>query len=612
MPTDSLFLSDFAGGLVTEPPTYRLAQNQFPELFNVVLQPWGGLILRKGQRVVKAQATYQLTGIWRTAAGLLFYSLSDDNFYTYDENTATQTLIHAGGGNGRPNFCEFGGYVFFTLSSLNGVYASPSTGGAAITVGCSPPGTTATVANGGAGLLDSTNLAPYRYYITFVNSNGAESNPSPISDGMTGSLFQTNLTNIPTGGGGAGIVSRKIYRQGGNVSRPTFIHTIADNVTTIYTDNIPDKNVGTVQMSFSRDVPPNDAKFCMAAKGRLILADTTTVYVSNLGDFNAFPSVVTNRRTDGFQFVIDGDISSDIRNICGAGSAVFIARRRDCWILQGQDTDSWSLQRVAQIGCGAVRSLVSCEGTPVWVGPDGMVWIYINGDVKPLGLGIRKLLQGISRTYLPLANGCYFQRQYHICFPQSPYGTDIAGAKYFVYDFNTLCWYDLSAGYSATSCMFADTESGTAGEVYFGQYAATTLPDNTGLSGVGASFYASNWLPFAITSPDLDMGMRRRLKKIDQIRVRGVLKIRSGAQATTLVLTSITDYRDGTTLTATQTFPLNPLTVSVTTISGVLLDSDVHADIQGHRIKWRISGEADTFELHDVELTYHDIREGTL
>lgn len=607
MATESLFLSDFKGGLVTEPPTYRLDANQFPELFNLELEPWGGITLRKSQRVVKSQPTYQVTGIWRTAAGLLFYSLSDGNYYTYNENTATQTLIHTGGGNGVTLFSEFGGYVFFTLST-GGVMASPSTGGASISVGVAAPVTAPAVANGGAGLLDTTNLAPYRYYVTFVNATGGESNPSPISDGMTGTLFQTNLTSIPTGG--TGIVSRRIYRQGGYLSRPTFIHTIADNVTTTYADNIPDKNVGTVQMSFSRDVPPTDAIALVAAKGRLILANRTTLFVSNLGDYNAFPLVVTYRRTDGFQFMLDGDLSSDIRNICSAASAIFIARRRDCWILQGQDTDSWSPQRVAMIGCGAPRSLVSCEGAPVWVGNDGMVWIYLGGKPQPLGLPIRSLLRGVSNQYLPLANGCYFQRQYHICFPQSPYGPALAGAKYFVYDFNTNCWYDFSAGYSATSCMYADTESQTDGEIFFGQYAATNLPDNSPVSGTGASLFTSNWLPFAITSADLDMGMRRRLKKIDKIRVRGVLKIRSGAAAAQLVLTAITDKRDGTTAVATQSFSLNPGAVSVTTISGVLLDTDVPASIQGHRIKWRISGEADTFELHDVELNYTDIRDG--
>jgi hypothetical protein len=609
-------LVDFKGGLVLDPPSYRLGENEFQQLNNVTLEPWGGLILRKGQRQIATSGAFtgvEVDGLYRGASGILYYRKNNGvsgEFFSYNENTSTETSLYAGDTNGfRTYFQIFQSRVLATLGAGGVAWF---TGGTARALGLAASSTACAVANGGAGSLSTTNLPAYRYYIT--NFNGTcESNPNPISPGITGAAFQTNLSSIPLGP--TGTTARFIYRVGGLASKPTKIATIADNTTTTYTDNIADKDLGTTYLSFSRDPPPTTGGLTMlSAKGRLILASSTTVYVSNLNDPDAFPTQITYRSTDGFQFNIDPDNTNEIQNMCSAGSAVFIARRKDCFLLMGNDTDSWALSKIADIGCVAPRSVVSCADIVCWVGPDAMVWALGDKTPIPIGLPLRKALRALNRDYLGDACGCYFRQQYHLCFPQAP---STYPSKYFVYDFTVGAWFDLSNTYMTANVLFADPEAKDNGEVLIAYKSGSsgTMPDGLTIEGIGACFWQAQVENFTIQSGDLEFDEPTIAKRITKVRVRGKnqINVAGVGGTTTLTLTAVMDRSDGTTTTASREFDLNPGEVSTTTAEGVLLDTEVPSTIQGHRITYTITAaKCRTFELHDIYFEYEYVRPGRL
>lgn len=106
---------------------------------------------------------------------------------------------------------------------------------------------TAALAGAGAGNVDN---GTHSYKVTFVGPGGesplnATSNVLNVVDKTVNG--KVSLTAIPVGGVGTGVVSRNIYRTvAGNGGSYKLLTSIADNVTTIYTDNTSDASLGGV------------------------------------------------------------------------------------------------------------------------------------------------------------------------------------------------------------------------------------------------------------------------------------------------------------------------------------------------------------------------------
>jgi len=120
-----------------------------------------------------------------------------------------------------------------------------------VTLSCCPsaPLTAPTLANAGAGAVEA---GVHKYAVAFLSNLPIYDNPvsgftpggSPIgpSDSITlGIASDVNLTNIPLGP--AGTTSRIVYRTRADELEFRLLDTIADNVTTIYTDTTPDASI---------------------------------------------------------------------------------------------------------------------------------------------------------------------------------------------------------------------------------------------------------------------------------------------------------------------------------------------------------------------------------
>lgn len=110
--------------------------------------------------------------------------------------------------------------VIYFLTTTDGTIPDPG----------APSAPTAAV-NATAGNLTGT----YEWAVSFVTATG-ETLTGPISNPISPSAQQANLTAIPIGG--PGTTARKIYRDRNGLGNWRLVATISDNVTTTFTDNV--------------------------------------------------------------------------------------------------------------------------------------------------------------------------------------------------------------------------------------------------------------------------------------------------------------------------------------------------------------------------------------
>ncbi len=115
---------------------------------------------------------------------------------------------------------------------------STTLGGYSITKPSGPP----TVAVGTAtGALDSA--AVYQYKVTYVTVFGETDGNTTAASVTTTSTMSVDISAIPIASG-SNVTSRKLYRTIGGGSSFLLLATIADNITTTYTDLIADGSLG--------------------------------------------------------------------------------------------------------------------------------------------------------------------------------------------------------------------------------------------------------------------------------------------------------------------------------------------------------------------------------
>ncbi len=111
-------------------------------------------------------------------------------------------------------------------------------GGHSVTKPSGPP----TLAVGtSTGLLDTS--AVYQYKVTYVSNFGETDGNTTAASVTTTSTASVELTAIPVSDDG-NVIQRKIYRTVGGGSSFLLLATIADNLTTVYTDIIVDASLG--------------------------------------------------------------------------------------------------------------------------------------------------------------------------------------------------------------------------------------------------------------------------------------------------------------------------------------------------------------------------------
>ena len=175
-----------------------------------------------------------------SAAGTSSYPVSRYGVVPWVSISGWDTMqVLAQAGCRMPTWVEWLAAVEFNPGSASSARANGNSyyGAASDDVYLSAPGVlTATV--GAAGGLTGA----YKYLLTLTNTYGETQAGTAITVAVNPSSQLVELTAIPTGA--AGTLSRKLYRTVASGTTYKLLATIADNVTTIYSDNIADGALG--------------------------------------------------------------------------------------------------------------------------------------------------------------------------------------------------------------------------------------------------------------------------------------------------------------------------------------------------------------------------------
>jgi uncharacterized phiE125 gp8 family phage protein len=136
----------------------------------------------------------------------------------------------------------------------------------------------------------------HRYRITFVTADG-ETDGGVVSSAVTVTDKAVNgkvsLTGIPLGG--SSVTARKLYRTVAGGSTYLLLATLADNTTTVYTDNVADSSLGAGAPSVNTTVDPLLIALITAARrqaenltGRVLITQAWT------HTLDAFPVAAIN------------------------------------------------------------------------------------------------------------------------------------------------------------------------------------------------------------------------------------------------------------------------------------------------------------------------------
>ena len=207
----------------------------------------------------------------------------------------------------------------------------------------------------------------YKGWVTFVQADGYESDPSPAGvSGQVAEMTFLSWTNIPTGGDGT--VARKLYRTeiGGSIGK--LVTTIQDNTTTTYTDMSTDDDLSVVA-EVRTDYDSTPVKTCdfiiyHTKSGRVFAASkkSADVHYSEQARPEYFRAHVTPTSGDG-----------PVVGMKLFGDALIVQYSNGAWVWRGQDPSTDAIwQKLPTPGAFSHYGIVDTPGTITWIGPGGI------------------------------------------------------------------------------------------------------------------------------------------------------------------------------------------------------------------------------------------------
>ena len=286
--------------------------------------------------------------------------------------------------------------------------------------GIQPPAAGPAVAATGVGVL---NFAGYQYTVTFgVNQGGTtiqESSPAPSASLQAPISIvnqQAALTAIPVSPDPQ-VNERNIYRldSGGQFR---LVHTIADNTTTTYTDNLADSAVTGQVLVLARDPPPAFFSVCNFQNSvwgfGYLSSDPSTqsdLWFSNPSEpwgFNAADQV----------YAVGENAGNDIGvAVATTGTILLCLKEKTAWIIAGTPGNYTPPYFVFDIGCVSARSVAQAQGTIFWLSADPGVYAFNGGAPVYLSRDIKGFLDTLLLSDLQAAVGFYRDRCYFLSFP---------------------------------------------------------------------------------------------------------------------------------------------------------------------------------------------------
>lgn len=265
-----------------------------------------------------------------------------------------------------------------------------SNGSTTLDLGITAPTAGMSAATAGAG-----NVTTSGYYLTYVNSFGDESGPSPIAS-VSASSNTVNLTNIPVSAQ-TGVVYKNIYRVNGSAVQ--YVAQIA-NATTSYSDNVAAASLGDAITTTGFSPAPNLQGLAGFYAGRLWGWIGNKLYYSD----DSRPHLWSLA-------YIDGDIKENIVGGIPCGDGLLIVTAAQGYVIRGKDEGSFSVDDDGErYGCQASLSLVTLKGGALYWSDQGLV-MYQRGRYELLSA--RKLSKAdIDAVDLDTVKAGRYREQY--------------------------------------------------------------------------------------------------------------------------------------------------------------------------------------------------------
>lgn len=245
------------------------------------------------------------------------------------------------------------------------------------------PGSVPTTATGAAGVL----TGDYLYKVSFAQISGsALVSESPLSEAsaiVTLSAQKGALSAIPTSTAD-GVTSRKLYRTtaGGAVYFP--LATIADNTTTVYTDNVADASLGSTAAATDLGNPYGTTTadylpLLLAWKNRLWSVGNLTpdlVYFSGIDRWFAWSA------TNYLTLNPAGQGVSGVTAFLPRRDELGVSKQHGLWKIVGTGSESYQvIQVIAGVGVVAPESVVVISDIAYFLSEEG-VYAWGSGGIE--------------------------------------------------------------------------------------------------------------------------------------------------------------------------------------------------------------------------------------
>lgn len=265
----------------------------------------------------------------------------------------------------------------------------------------------------------------YWYRVTYMTSDGWESDPSVISSLVTVTASQVNLTIIPVPGS-ARIASKKIYRLGGTSAEWRLLTILYDGSTTIFTDNIADANLGDLQ----------DDVEGYPFIPKVICRHNKAMVIGNLTDLDGtqYPCGVMVSREESLDiydaldfFEIEPSFGAAIKWMISTLDFVYVGKNDSVWKFDPQDLTL--PPRVISRIYGGAGPLAVCAGENefYWldVGKAGV--ISYNGSFAEVisdssmvrGTSVKNYIEAIPAAYIHTCWMAYYSQFVLVGVPQT-------------------------------------------------------------------------------------------------------------------------------------------------------------------------------------------------
>lgn len=324
-----------------------------------------------------------------------------------------------------------------------------SSGMSAVTA---PTALTAALAGGGAGNLSAGNYSYKVSYISTLGETAIGTISNTINVTAPGSNGKMALSAIPISGSGT-VTARNIYRTISGGSQYFFLHQIADNSTTTYTDNIADASL-TYQGPAAQQQAPTYIQVGAVAGG----GDTAVGIQYRAVGTTATGSQYNGNITTG----VDGGLATGKHQFYCNGTLAF------------EVTDTyWNPNQAYQ---GAPTGYVTISSGALAGGPDNISVIAANSTIYPAtatGATLMFVAKGTTGQHHFTSNGVV--GHVNIGAISNPNGNDVYNTA------TSALWFYGAANGSASGAVISTQGSTAYGTTFYdsGTGPYTFLSDNT-------------------------------------------------------------------------------------------------------------------------------------